>query len=65
MDSNQIKDAMRNQTPVMHRGIRYAKIQEYVCWCDEQRFFRLSAVLLDQNGKCLVRVPAKDVESLT
>lgn len=60
MDSKQIDTAMRNRSPVMYDGVRYARILEYVSWYDDLGKHRLSVVLLGRN--CTNKVPADKVE---
>ncbi len=62
MDSKQIDTAMRNRTPVIYNGERYARILEYVLWYDKQGKRQLSVVLLDEQGNYSVRVTADKVE---
>lgn len=62
MTSAQIDAAMRRRCTVLCGGIRYDRITEYVSWYDDSGQRRLSAVLLDQNGNCTVRVPEERVE---
>lgn len=57
MTGAQIDAAMRRRCPVLCGGIRYDRITE-----DDSGQRLLSAVLLDQNGNCTVRVPAESVE---
>ena len=61
MTSAEIDAAMRRRRPVMHGGIWYDRIVEYVSWYDEKGRRQLSAVLLDRSGNCTVRVPAEMV----
>lgn len=60
MDGNQIHEAMRNHSPVLHKGIRYDRIIEYIAWYDSSNNLRLSVNLL--TGRSSVRVLASEVE---
>lgn len=62
MTSAEIDTAMRSRCPVVYNGITYRRITEYISWYDAAGQHKLSAVLLDQNGKCTVRVAAERVE---
>lgn len=62
MTSTEITDAMKHHSPVRCDGISYQEIKEYVLWYDDKNQRRLSAVLLDRNGNCTVRVPAERVK---
>lgn len=62
MTSQQIDAAMRSRAPVLWNGRRYLRIQEFISWYDERGKRRLSAVLLESNGKVTIRVPAEQVE---
>ena len=64
MDSRQIDRAMRERVPVRCGGIPYRRIVEYVSWYDGKKIRHLSAVLLDWNSNCTVRVPAELVEEV-
>ena len=58
MTSAEIKEAMRQEKPVIYNGIEYACIREYIY--DWQG--KLSLSLLDKGGNALVRAPADRVE---
>ena len=60
MTDYQIHDAMRRRLPVIHKGIHYDRIVEYIAWYDSSNNLRLSVNLLD--GRSLVRVLANEVE---
>ncbi len=62
MDSKQIDKAMRNRTPVIYNGERYARILEYVLWYNKQSKRKLSVVLLAEQGNYSVRVLADKVK---
>lgn len=62
MTSEHIHFAMKHRSPVVHNGIRYDRITEYVSWYNDKGQHRLSVVLLDAKGNCTVRVPADKVE---
>lgn len=52
-------DAMKRRVPVVHNGIRYDRILEYVAWYNENGTLRHSVVLL--QGRNSVRVLVDDV----
>lgn len=52
-------DAMKRGVPVIHNGIRYDRILEYVAWYNESGTLRHSVVLL--QGQNSVRVLVDDV----
>lgn len=60
MNNAQIHDAMQRRLPVVHKGIHYDRIVEYIAWYDSSNTLRLSVNLLD--GRTLVRVLANEVE---
>lgn len=62
MNSAEIDHAMKHRLPVVYNEIRYDRIVEYVLWYNNYGDRKLSIGLLDQNGKCVVRVPAEKVE---
>lgn len=64
MTSAEIDRCMKHRLPVVCDGIQYARITEYVSWYDGNGQRRLSAGLLDRNGKCVVRVLAEKVEAV-
>lgn len=64
MTSQQIDNAMRSRCPVVYNGITYRRVTEYISWYDNRGEHQLSAVLLDANGKCTVRVLADKVEPM-
>ena len=58
-DNDKIHEAMRKQLPVIHNGIQYDRIIEYVSWYDNTGTLRKSVVLL--QNRTSVRVLADEI----
>ena len=56
----ELLEAMRVQQPVVHRGVQYERILDYIFWYDSRGVLRQSVVLLEKNTT--VRVLAEEVE---
>ena len=58
--NEELLEAMRVQQPVVHRGVQYERILDYIFWYDSRGVLRQSVVLLEKNTT--VRVLAEEVE---
>ena len=58
--NEELLEAMREQQPVVHRGVQYERILDYIFWYDSKGVLRQSVVLLEKNTT--VRVLAEEVE---
>ena len=58
-DRDKILEAMRKRLPVIHNGIHYDRIIEYVSWYDNNGTLRQSVVLLQKRSS--IRVLADEV----
>ena len=58
--NEQIFEAMRERQPIIHKGIQYERILDYIFWYDSSGVLRQSVVLLQNRGS--VRVLADEVK---
>ena len=54
--NEQLFEAMRTRQPVMHKGIQYEQILDYIFWYDSNGALRQSVVLLDKRSSVQVLV---------
>ena len=54
--NEQLFEAMRTRQPVIHRGIQYERILDYIFWYDSNGGLRQSVVLLENRSSVRVLV---------
>lgn len=60
--NEQLFEAMRTRQPVMHKGIQYERILDYIFWYGSNGVLRQSVELLDKRSS--VRVLVDEVSLL-